>query len=82
MFGIMKALQAGEELKNPATWKNRQTTVSLLLVLLGLGSNIAKSFFNIDLPDSVIADIAEMLAIILGLANAYFVNATSKKVGV
>ena len=79
---VIEAIQAGKELQNPATWKNRQTTASLLLVLLGIGSIAAKAFFGVEIPDSLIKDAAEIGAIVLGGVNAYFINATSKKVGI
>jgi uncharacterized membrane protein len=78
---ILGALKAGEELADPAGWKNRATTANLLVVVLSAIAYLATMATGVQLPDDVIADVAQAVAITLGLVNAYIINATSKKVG-
>ena len=78
----LEALQAGKELKDPAVWKNRQTTFNLLVVLLSAAAYFGGLLGGVTIPQDVITGAAEVITIILGLVNAYFINATSKKVGV
>jgi hypothetical protein len=79
---MLGALKAGEELSNPAGWKNRATTVNLLVVVLSAIAYLATWATGVPIPDDVIADAAQAIAITLGLVNAYLFNATSKKVGI
>lgn len=81
MIKYFEALQAGRELSNPATWKNRQTTINLLVVVLGVIAAIARALGAFDVSDELIAEVSVIVAALLGLANAYLVPATSKKVG-
>ena len=83
MFKLIEALQAGKELANPAGWKNRQTTMNLLVAVLSL-LLLALRIAGIDLQlsDDQLTGIAEAVAVILGLVNMFLTTATSKKVGV
>lgn len=79
---MLGALKAGESLADPAGWKNRATTINLLVVVLSFIAYLVSMFFGVQIPDDVISDVAQAIAITLGLVNAYFINATSKKVGI
>jgi hypothetical protein len=78
---IFDAMRAGRELSNPAAWKNRQTTINLLVVLLSAAAYLINILSGKAIPDEVVKGAAEVIAIILGLVNAYLTTATSKKVG-
>jgi len=77
----LEALQAGKELSKPEVWKNRQTTFNLVVVLVSAACYLGGLLGGVTVPQDVITGAAEIIAILLGLVNAYFVNATSKKVG-
>lgn len=78
---LFDALKAGQELSNPAVWKNRQTAANLLVVVLSGLSYLASKIWGVTIPDEVVANFAEFIAFLLGLINIYFTYATSKKVG-
>lgn len=82
MLRLIEALQAGKELANPSTWKNRQTTTNLIVAILGLllfGMRMAG--IDLQLTDAQLIGIAEAVAVLLGLINMFLTTATSKKVG-
>lgn len=82
MFGLLfEAMKAGKELSNPATWKNRQTAFNLLVVVLTAVAYLSNLATGVTIPDDVVKAAAEIIAIVLGLVNAYLTTATSKKVG-
>jgi len=83
MLKLIEALKAGKELANPASWKNRQTTMNLLVAVLSL-LLLALRMAGIDLQlsDDQLTGTAEAVAVILGLFNMFLTTATSKKVGV
>ncbi len=76
----LKALKAGESLKNMETWKNRQTAMNAVTVLIVF----IVSFFpdTVKVTEEQATEISGAIVTIVGLVNVYFVNATSKKVGV
>lgn len=78
--GGIKALKAGESLKSAKAWKNRQTAMNAITVILVF----VVSFFpdTIKIPEENVIEIAGVIVSVVGLINTYFVNATSKKVGV
>lgn len=78
---IFEAVQAGKELSNPEIWKNRQTTMNMLVVLLSGSAYLASLLGGVTVPQDVVTGAAEAIAIVLGLINAYLTTATSKKVG-
>lgn len=77
----LEALQAGKELSNPATWKNRAATFNLVVVVLSALCYFVGLFWGITVPQDIIIGLAEIITIVLGLVNAYFMMATSRKVG-
>lgn len=81
LVNLIKALQAGKELADPATWKNRQVTVNLLVILLSAVAGLARLLGWVDISDAVLQEVAVIIATILGLVNVYLTLATSKKVG-
>lgn len=82
MFELMNALKAGEELRDPALWKNRQLTLNAVTIVLATVVAGLKMFnVNIPLSDDALKLLAEIIAAILGFANIILTTATSKKVG-
>lgn len=77
IFAAATALKAGEELKNPAVWKNRQSLMNIFLVILG----VVPVFIDINITDAELNSIAFGLVTLVGVINTYITNATSKKVG-
>lgn len=79
---LIKALQAGQELKNSANWKNFQMMTSALAAVGGFGLTIAHYCgLDLEVNNDQILSIAGGVATILGLCNAGITAATSKKVG-
>jgi len=81
LVNLIKALQAGKELADPTTWKNRQVTINLLVILLSAIAALARLLGWVDISEEVLQDVAVIIATILGLVNVYLTLATSKKVG-
>jgi hypothetical protein len=75
MANLVPVLQKGEELRNPAAWKNVQTVVSLGVSLAALAG--AAGF---PLPVDV-NGVTAISTAVAGIANAFVVVASSKKVG-
>ncbi len=78
LFAAGRAINAGESLANPATWKNRQLAANALLVVLGA---IAAFVPNLGVSHEDLQAIAAGIAATGGLLNAYLTAATSTKVG-
>lgn len=79
---FIKALKAGEEIKNPATWKNRQTTTNAIAAIIGVGVAIAKwKGVGLHMSDTDLMTLAGGGAAVLGLANGVMTTISSKKVG-
>ena len=78
LFAAANAIKAGESLKDPATWKNRQMLMNVLLVIIGT----IPQFIDVELSDADINSISYGLAALAGVVNTYFTAATSDKVGV
>lgn len=82
LSAIFRALRAGEELKNAATWKNRQNAASALVTLLGAALVLAQTAgLKLDISPDDLALIAGGIAAIGGLLNAGITTATSAKIG-
>lgn len=84
MFDKIKALylvlQAGESLKNPEVWKQRQALYTLLVPILGAIPQFVE--LPIPIPQESIRDISMGAATIFTVIwNLYLTYATSKKVG-
>lgn len=79
---IWKALAAGKEIKNPATWKNAQTTANALASLLATVVTLAKLFgYNIPVTDEQVIVISGAIAALLGVVNGIVTTISSSKVG-
>jgi hypothetical protein len=79
---IFEALEAGKQLADPVTWKNRQMTMNLLVILLGaITWGLRLAGVNLPLTDEMLSGIAEIIATALGVVNLVLIPATSKKVG-
>jgi hypothetical protein len=77
LFAAANAVKAGESLKNPEAWKNRQMLMNALLIIIGT----IPQFVNIELSDADINSISYGLATLAGVLNTYLTSATSVKVG-
>jgi hypothetical protein len=77
IFAAGRAIQAGESLSSPSTWKKFQLLANAIEILLGA----IIVFVPLDLTPEQITQIAGSLAIVAGSVNKYFTVATSDKVG-
>ena len=78
LFAAARAVNAGESLKDPATWKNRQMTMNLVGVIVGV---IPQFVQGVDLSAADANAITYGITVLLGVLNTYFTAATSDKVG-
>jgi uncharacterized membrane protein len=84
LLRVLPALNAGQELKNVAGWKNVQATANALVAVLGLVVALVQMIW----PEVVYFTEEQILAaagwIATGLAglNGYLTVATTKKIGV
>jgi len=82
-MNLINVLRVGYELKNSATWKDRQKTISLVVVLLGvLVPFLPKLGVNIVLSQDDIFILASAVSVILGIVNTFLTVATSSKIGI
>jgi len=80
---LWQALKAGNELKDPAKWKNRQNTANALTAVLSVLVVILRLMgIDLYLTDEQIILIAGAAATILSVANSILTTATTKKIGV
>lgn len=82
MFKLIGALKAGEELDNPAKWKNKQllaNTIAIIILAIINGAQAVDIY--IPLTEAQINLISEIVAGLIVLINGYLTIATSKKVG-
>ena len=77
LFAAGKAIQAGESLKDPSAWKNKQQVMNALTIILG----VVPTFVDIDLAEADINAIAYGLATVSAVVNLYLTAATSDKIG-
>lgn len=79
---ILSALKAGQEIKDPASWKKGQNLINALAVIIT--SVVAIIRYQVpDLPvtDAQIIEMASIAAGILALINGYITTATTTKIG-
>jgi uncharacterized YccA/Bax inhibitor family protein len=82
MFELMNTLKAGQQLKDPTTWKNRQLTLNAVTILLAaLIAVLRVTGVDVMLSDEALQLLAEIIAAILGFINILLTTATTKKVG-
>ena len=77
LMSILKALKAGQALANPGGWKVFSNYVNLTVGLAGVAVNFVPGLGAILTPD-----IIEVTVGIMGAFNAYFMTATSEKIGI
>jgi len=77
VFAAGRALKAGEELENPAVWKNQQSLMNTFMIILGS----VPIFIDIDVSEAQLNAISYGFAVFAGVCNLYITNATSRKVG-
>lgn len=79
---IIKAMQAGKEITNPASWKNAQTTTNALVAIGGMGITLMRmKGVDLHISDSDLMTLAGAVATILGVINGIITTISSKKVG-
>jgi hypothetical protein len=79
---LIRALRAGEELKNAETWKNAQiTTNALVAIATALVAGLSMVGISLPVTNEQLIAIAGGVAAIGGLFNTYTTAATSKRVG-
>jgi hypothetical protein len=78
LFAAGRAIQAGEQLKNPAAWKNVQLLMNAFLTILGA---VLVFVPDLEVSDAQLNAVAYGLATLGGLLNVYFTAATTTKVG-
>ena len=79
LFAAAKAVNAGEMLKDPAVWKNRQMTMNLVGIIVGI---IPQFVDNVELTQADANAISYGVTVLLGVVNTYLTAATSEKVGI
>lgn len=77
LSSVFVVLRHGSEIADPAIWKNRQAAASALAAILGA----LAPFLPIEVSNEDLLAIAGGIAAVGGLLNAYFVLATSRRVG-
>jgi hypothetical protein len=78
----IKALKAGEELKNAETWKNVQATAGAVSAVFGAVIMVLGWVgVHLNVTTEELTYIAGGVAGILGVFNGYTTLATSKRVG-
>lgn len=79
---VLSAMKAGESLKDPAKWKNRQDTANLISMVLVAVIAVAKvAGYEIPLDDEQVAIWGTAGAGVLYAINSYLIKATSEKMG-
>ena len=80
---LMDAMKAGNELKNPAVWKNVQNCTSLVVVILtALVTVIKYKFPEVPITNEHITVLAGVVVTLFGLGNSVITTASSKKVSI
>jgi hypothetical protein len=78
LVDLIKALQAGQEISNPASWKKgTMLTSSLTLLVLMAFKYVAPDY---AIPEGLVEQITEIVGSGLIIANIFMMKATSKKV--
>ena len=82
LIDLFRALQAGKELANAATWKKSQLWTSNLTILLGCAVSIAAAAGHpLPLTGDQITTLVSGLAVLVGLFNSYVTVASTAKLG-
>jgi len=79
---VLAALKAGQELKDPAKWKQTQNVVNACAVIItAVVAVIRYQVPDLPVTDAQIIEMASIAAAVLALINSYITTATSKKIG-
>lgn len=82
VIDLFRALRAGQELKNAATWKRAQVWTAHLVILLTCIVSIARSAgYEIPLTEKQITDLVSGFAVLFGLFQSYATVATTERIG-
>lgn len=77
---LIKAVEAGRELSNPAGWKRGQELTNLVGAVVAGGVTVIRHFFpDVIVPDGATEHIAEIIGTVLVVVNLYLTRATTKK---
>jgi len=79
-FDLLKALKLGEELKNPAAWKNASVLTTIIGGLITL--LLPHLPTNYQLPDDLTSILVSAIVGVIMAFNSYVTYASSKKVGI
>lgn len=83
LVDLYRALQAGKELRNAATWKNAQLWTANLTILLSAGVGIAAAMgYPIPLTGEQVATLVSAVGVLVGLFNSYVTVASTTRLGV
>lgn len=78
-FDLLKALKLGEELKNPAVWKNAQVLTNVIGGLVAFVLKYLPPAYQ--LPDDLASILVSAIVGVVLAVNSYITFASSKKVG-
>ena len=82
LLELIKALEAGKELKDPAVWKKGQNLLNkCALIITGIVALLRWQFPDLPVTDEQIIEIASVLAMVLALINNFITTASTKKIG-
>jgi len=79
LLDLLKALKMGEELKNPAAWKNAQVLTNIIGGIIALVLKYLPAGYQ--LPDDIMSLFVSAIVGIVIAVNSYITYASSKKVG-
>jgi len=80
---LIRALKAGQQLRDPARWKRGQQLTNavgaLVLAVIGV---IRWQFPDVNMPAELAEEITQIIVTVLVIINLYLTPATSRKIGV
>lgn len=83
LSAILTALKTGEELKDPAKWKNVQNTANTVGIVLASSAVVLKyQWPEFMISDEQLIALSAVVANILFIINRYLTTATTKKIGI
>lgn len=82
LWALLELFKKGKAVADPAKWKARQITGTMIGVLIITAVQVAR-VFGYDLPYSIDEGVAETIGgVVVGITNIIFTFITSKRVGV
>lgn len=80
---VLAALKAGQELRDPAKWKQGQNLLNACaLVITGIVAVLRWQMPDFPISDAQIVELASIAAAVLAFLNGYLTTASTKKIGV